>query len=720
MIVPALLFAAVAWYLYRQALADARQELDAATAIAKEHALKLFDSNEMLLQRMLDLVGTTNDETLLAGGEELHAKLVRMAEGLPQIQGLFISGANGRMLASSRVYPPPRNIDYSDREMFTIHREQRGVLFITDQLLSRATGEPFFDLSRRREYADGTFAGVVSTSLRPEYLTRFYSELAGQVPGLRMTVLRKDGRVLASWPDSASNSASPPDGELLRHFGTGEIHGNHDGEEPLTGAQRLQVFRRLDPYPLYVVAGIDRATVLGGWWHNVGLIALFAVPMEAGFGWMAWLALRRTRAEFDAMQRLTAETAHRQTVELALHQSQKFETIGRLTGGVAHDFNNLLMVIGSNSQVHQRLRPDLAGNAQIAAIDRAVASGAKLTRQLLAFSRRQPMLPERVDLKQRVPELIDLLRPTLGHSIQASCNVAPDTDAIEVDPAELELALINLGINARDAMPNGGELTVSVRNTVDAVPGLLGDRHVLIEVRDTGTGIEAAILKRVFEPFFTTKPVGQGTGLGLSQVRTLCQASGGEVHIESQPGEGTCVRLCFPPASVSAATKATERPPLPANLDFRVLLVEDNAAVAEATRSLLQSMGCETTHFATGDSAWKYIEADANRVDIVLTDIEVPGSMDGIALGRAIMARRPGLPVILMTGYAERLREAKLMRWAVLPKPCSSETLARAIVKAVKGSDAAADPKTADPAASATVRGTERPAAAVTDRRERS
>jgi len=171
--------------------------------------------------------------------------------------------------------------------------------------------------------------------------------------------------------------------------------------------------------------------------------------------------------------------------------------------------------------------------------------------------------------------------------------------------------------------------------------------------------------------------------------------SGGDVRIESRPGEGTCVRLYFPPAPASVATTATERPPLPAKLDCRVLLVEDNAAVAEATRSLLQSMGCETTHVATGDAAWKYIGGDANPADIVLTDIEVPGSMDGIALGKAIMARYPGLPVLWMTGYAERLREAIELRREVLPKPCSSETLAQAIAKAVSNQRATVDPKTA-------------------------
>ena len=274
-------------------------------------------------------------------------------------------------------------------------------------------------------------------------------------------------------------------------------------------------------------------------------------------------------------------------------------------------------------------------------------------------------------------------------------SVAPDTSAIEVDPAELELAIINLGINARDAMPAGGHLSVLARNTFDGDPDLGSGPHVLIEVCDTGSGIEAALLERVFEPFFTTKPIGQGSGLGLSQVRTLCQSSGGDVRIASRPGEGTCVRLYFRHAPASAAVTPAERPAVPATLDCRVLLVEDNAAVADATRSLLQLMGCATTHVATGEAAWEYIKADSKRVDLVLTDIELPGSMDGIALGTALMARHPELPIILTTGYAERLREAIELRREVLPKPCSSETLAQAIAKAVSNQRATVDPKTA-------------------------
>ena len=184
LLIPTVLFSAVAWYLHRQAFNDARHQLDAVVSIAREHALKVFDTNEMLLQRMLELVGDSDDAAILARGHEIHDRLIRMAQGLPQIQGIFITGADARMLASDRVFPPPRGIDYSDREMFKIHRQQRGVLFITEQLTSRATGERFFDLSRRREYSDGNFAGVVSTSLQLGYFTNFFGEVASDVPRL--------------------------------------------------------------------------------------------------------------------------------------------------------------------------------------------------------------------------------------------------------------------------------------------------------------------------------------------------------------------------------------------------------------------------------------------------------------------------------------------------------------------------------------------------------
>ena len=682
LLVPALLFVAVAWYLHRQAFEDARQRLDAAASVAREHALKLFETNEMLLQRMFDLTGTADDATLLEHGAALHSQLRRMSAGLPQIQGLFLTGADGRMLASSRVYPPARDIDYSDREFFRVHATERGRLFVTEQLVSRATGEPFFDISRRREYADGKFAGVASTSLRPEYLTRFYQELAAGEPSLRLRVLRRDGRMLAMWPPSANGRAVLAESELVRLFGAGVASGRLDGPSVIDGTDRLRAFQQLSPYSLYVVASLDRAAVVAEWWKRVGLIGVIAVPAMIGFGAIGLLALRRTRNELDAVQRLGEETAHRQRIEVALHQSQKSEALARLTGGVAHDFNNLLMIIGSNAFLHQRLRPDLAGDAQMAAIDRAVAAGAKLTRQLLAFSRRQALLPEHITLQERLPVLLELLRPLLGHAIEVSGDVAPDTGAIEVDPAELELAIINLAVNAKDAMPDGGRLTVTARNATEGTGS--GEPQVVIEVADTGTGIEPEVLERVFEPFFTTKPIGQGTGLGLSQVRALCQSAGGNARIQSRPGEGTRVSLYFRRVDPPAVAEAGSRSAAAVNLDCRVLLVEDNLGVAQATQMLLESMGCSTTHVASGEAALKHVEAHARDIDIVLTDIVMPGSVDGIALATTLKSTHPDLPVLLMTGYAGRLEQAVRHDLEVLPKPCSYETLVEAVGRAAK------------------------------------
>jgi len=282
----------------------------------------------------------------------------------------------------------------------------------------------------------------------------------------------------------------------------------------------------------------------------------------------------------------------------------------------------------------------------------------------------------------KLEALLELLRPLLGHAIEVSGDVAADTGAIEVDPAELELAIINLAVNAKDAMPDGGRLTVTARNAGDgAVDGGAGPQ-VVIEVADTGSGIAPDVLARVFDPFFTTKPIGQGTGLGLSQVRALCQSAGGNAAIESRPGEGTRVRLSFRRVDAQAAASPPPRDAAQVNLDCRVLLVEDNAGVAQATVMLLESMGCATTHLASGDAARDYLEAHAGAIDVVLTDIVMPGTLDGIALATLLKSKHPELPVLLMTGYAGRLEQAIRHDLEVLPKPCSYETLVDAIGRA--------------------------------------
>ena len=687
LVLPVAVFVLLAWYLRAQEFRDAQARLDRVARIAQEHALKLFETNEMLLQRMLDLLGDSSDEQLLQLQPPLHDRLNRLAAGLPQVQGLFVHGADARSLGTSRVQPAPRHIDYSDREWFQVQQGKGTPVHITDQFISRSTGEPAFDMSRRRVRADGSFAGTVHVSLRPQYLTDFYQELATTVPGLRMAVMRRDGKLLARYPGPViPGRALPPQDPVMQQLAAGRSSGQADGLSTVDDVQRLRAFRQLGDYPLYAVASVDRSVVLADWRRRCALLAVLLFPASLGFAWAGWLALKHTEEEQKALGRLDDEKARRQRAELALLQSQKLEAMGRLTGGVAHDFNNLLMVVNSNLHLHRKLWPDVAASPQLAAIERAVGSGVKLTRQLLAFARKQALLPEHTVLQERLPSLMELLRPVLGSSIELSCEVAADTAAIEVDAAELELALINLAVNAKDAMRGRGRLLINARNAVAAeLPrGLAGD-FVTLDVTDSGPGIAPAIIERVFEPFFTTKPLGQGTGLGLSQVQALCHSAGGAASIDTlspAEGGGARVRLFFKSAPPTLPVAAAAAPAV-RDLQCRLLLVEDNEAVAQATLEVLEAMGCTVLRVDSGQAALDRVRSDGGKIDLVLSDIEMPGEIDGIALATQLLQREQPPAVVLMTGYAVRLEQAVQRRLEVLPKPCSPAMLAEAIAKAL-------------------------------------
>ena len=382
-------------------------------------------------------------------------------------------------------------------------------------------------------------------------------------------------------------------------------------------------------------------------------------------------AVERSNQEMQARVRealAEAEKAHQ-----AVLQNQRLEALGQLTGGVAHDFNNLLMVVGNYAHLLRARRPELANTAEVAGIERAVDTGAKLTRQLLAFARRQPVRPEPVDLHVRLPEIAGLLKASVGSRIQLTCEVAPGTHAIQVDPAEFELALLNLAVNARDAMPEGGTLRVAASNDD-------GGRMVRVEVRDSGRGIPRELLEKVFEPFFTTKPVGHGTGLGLSQVYGLARQAGGDARIDSVEGQGTTVALLLP-ALVDFAVPRAQEPEQPLQAAAgrnRLLLVEDNEELAGVTSRVLESAGYAVTLAIHGDAARAVLDGGAT-FDIVLSDIRMPGSTDGIALARWLREQHPQLPVVLMTGYTAELTQARALGLQVLPKPSAPAVILKAL-----------------------------------------
>jgi signal transduction histidine kinase/ActR/RegA family two-component response regulator len=681
---PALFFAAAAWTTYRDSVADAWTRVDRSARVGVEHASKVLETNETIARHILSTLGTSTLEQARGRERELHEQLKAVVKDIPQIQSVWIIGADGRAVATNRVFPVPRDVDFSDREGLTVYKAGAPGPYVTAPQIGRITKEPFFDLTARWDAPDGPWQGAVWVSLHPMYFSDFYAGLAEDEPALVVDLFRGDGVILAGRPaPSASGARLPSDSPIRRMVAEGRGEGRVDGPSTADGEPRLVLYRKLERFPVYVSAGVSRATILQAWQRRTALLAAFTFPTTMALIYIAWVALRRTQRELAAVRKLAEETEHRARAENALRQVQKLEALGRLTGGVAHDFNNLLMVISNNLHLMRRVDPSLAGSRQLAAIGRAVTSGERLTRQLLAFARRQPLHPEVLLLQERLPALLALVAPTLGPRIEGRCAVDPDVPAVEVDAAELELAIINLAVNAKDAMPDGGRFRLSARRARPREAELPGD-FVVISIADTGTGIAPDVIERVFDPFFTTKPYGQGTGLGLSQVYGLCTQAGGTARIESTPGRGTEVKLFLPAAAGVQAHAPVKATPGEASLDCSVLLVEDNEDLAGATSALLEGVGCRVQWASSGDAARDLIDRGATHFDVVVSDMAMPGKLDGLGLAEWLHERHPEMLVVLITGYASQRHDASARGFTVLSKPCPPEALIAALRDAQK------------------------------------
>ena len=398
----------------------------------------------------------------------------------------------------------------------------------------------------------------------------------------------------------------------------------------------------------------------------------------------------RTLELADANRRLMAEMAIRDQSEAALHQAQKMEAIGQLAFGVAHDFNNLLAVISGNLELLEMRFADPELRRLAGAATRAAQHGARLNQQMLAFSRKQRLTPRPVDVNRLVLDLKDLLSRTLGGTIEVVTALGVDLWSAMVDPNQLELVLLNLAINARDAMPLGGRLTIATRNVAegtDGEPGLSRGDYVAVAVADTGTGMTPDVMARACEPFFTTKEAGKGSGLGLAQVYGVLTQSGGGLRIDSVPGEGTTITLYLPrsravPAQAAADERATARR-RPSGQRC-ALVVDDHEDVREVIAAYLDRLGYAVVEAANARVAVELMRTDSNGIDLLITDFAMPG-MSGLELVRAARASRPGLPVLVVTGYAETADiAADGAHMTVLMKPFRMEALAAAVEDAFR------------------------------------
>ena len=673
-VLPCVYAAAMAYSDFRARVAGATDATVRTVRIAEEHALKVFDLNETLDARVDDLVRGLDDDKIRAREAYIHDRLQEIGGGYPQVGSISIFGPDGMLLANSRYYPAPL-ASIAGRDDFVGIRGGQILEHVSKVMVWHAgSGEAVFNTGIARHRADGSFGGLVSVALRRSYFESFYRELLGsERRALTISLMRSDGAVLASYPPRSNDATTPPAFASALAAGTkaGVIR---VGRSPETGNGEILAFRRVGAYPVYVSCTYSGTAIWTEWSRHVAVLAASIFVPSIVLWFVLGLSLRRLSAEEEAWTRWQAEASMRRSIETAYRQSRKMEALGNLVGSVAHDFNNLLMIVATNVQIARR-RGATQVESELGAIERALKSGQSLTRQLLGVARKQPLRSQTIDLARWMSASREFLNASLGAKVSLVIDIGTPIWPIEVDIAELELALINIAVNARDAMPNGGRFTITAHNVrLERESGFaLTGEFVVVSLDDTGTGMSPEVLSHAFEPLYTTKPQGMGTGLGLPQVFAFCERSGGLATIDSKLGVGTSVRLFLPRSTTMPADTPVDAPRPGGSAmsgGLRILLVEDNDEVAAGTEALLRMMGHEVTCVFNADAALQLVDgATGTAFDVVISDIHMPGTHNGIDLAEVAQALVPPLPVILVTGYAQELERARNVRVRVLSKP---------------------------------------------------
>jgi len=556
-IVVPLLLAAVGGYLsYRAACQRAAAALAEAVAVAVENTTKILDTHVLVAARIGDLLLGKSDAELQAQEKTLHQRIAEQIADLPQVAAAWVIDADGRELASARVFPVDRGFDNSGREDFRALKDGANGTYIQAlraRSLSDGDYRPYFTVSQRRNGPDGGFDGIIVVAVSGPYFASFYNALLGGSAQYSASVLRDDGTTLARYPATAQSAAGQEDELLAKAIAGKTAAGVIAGGSVFGGEGSLVAYKRLASYPVYVAIGQTNGSILYEWLETMAGYAAVGVPAAIGLMLLSLMALRRTRREQLALAAARDATAERAAIEAQLHQAQKMEAVGLLTAGIAHDFNNLLTVVAGNIALLEA-RPD-ADDAKrrrfIAAASDGCERASALTKRLLGFARREPVDPRQVAVNEVISGLSDLPWRSLGDRITVEFRLAKELWPVFVDPSQLENALLNLAINARDAMGTTGRLTIETSNVLleDAdlnQRAVAAGEYVAIFVGDTGAGMTPEVRNKAFDPFFTTKADGKGSGLGLAQVNGFITRSGGYCAIESEPGRGTIVKLYLP------------------------------------------------------------------------------------------------------------------------------------------------------------------------------
>ena len=701
-VLPIAVFATGAAISYRQQVAEAQDRLQRNLGTVYEHSVKVLETIELASRYLDQVLENVTDEQLRANEADYNRRIRALIDTLPQFADIWIVGADGHPLASGTVFPIPRQMDLSDRDYFRAHKNNEvDGLYVGDVVTSRATnqrGQPrFFALSRKRTAPDGSFGGVVVMSISPDYFRDYYATLTQPIVA---ALIRADGVVLARYPEVPYPARLTRGNTFQSALDERRESGLLTVVSALDGKERIFGFRKLPRVPVYMTAGVDTADITDAWLAGMSRHLIFGVPATAAMIALCLLALRRTRRETAANLMLRDEIARRQATEEALRQSQKMEAVGRLTGGIAHDFNNLLTaIIGNLDLALRRVTAEDRVRTWLSNCRQAAERAATLVQRLLAFSRQHPLEVKSVDINRLLQGMSELLRRALGEVVTIETVLAGGLWKAAVDPNQLENAIINLAVNARDAMAEGGRLTIETANChlddhyiEQTGAEIAAGQFVMVAVSDSGSGMSAEVMNRAFEPFFTTKPIGVGTGLGLSQVYGFVKQSGGHIRIYSEAGEGTTIKVYFPrltgqhdiPAWSARETTAT---PESVGGNERVLVVEDDPQVNKLAVETLEERGYRVLSAPDGPTALGMLDA-APQIDLLLTDVVLPNGMNGRQLSDEVLRRRPDIKVLFVTGYTRNaiIHHGRLdPDIDLLTKPFTADALTRKIRQILDG-----------------------------------
>jgi two-component system NtrC family sensor kinase len=676
---PLALFCFASWEQYRAISRLADERIARSLDLAVEHAAKFFQSLEVVFASIDEIMHGRADQSLRLHEAELSERLKLMAAAISDIQSIWLFDSTGAPIASSTTYPVPSSLNNSDRDYFSAQLDRNVGTYVGRILTTRVGHRLFFAVSRKRSSSSGDFSGVTAIAVSPSAFEQFYRHLASNSDA-SYAMIRADGVVLARYPLAAKPGVVlDEDSGFRRTIASNPAGAPYTAISGVDGVERRFDVQRLGDLPVYVTSSLEYSNIRGQWISWMGVQLLFGIPVTALLLLLEYLALRRTNDFY-------AEAFRRQTVEAALRQTQKMEAVGQLTGGIAHDFNNLLTIITGNLQSVVRQMPE--GSKLHQKISNALTGAeraAQLTHRLLAFSRRQPLDPRPVDANQLIARTTELLARSLGEQIEVETVRSAGLWQIEVDPAELESAVINLAINARDAMQGCGRLTIETGNAVldeaycrqhdELTPG----QYAMISVTDQGVGMSADVLERAFDPFFTTKEPGLGTGLGLSQVYGFVKQSGGHIQIYSETGVGTTVKMYLPrsfaPRGDDARSEAGE---MPRGNGESILIVEDDDGVRNYLFEILTELKYSVTTANGGEAALAVIDDAGQKIDLLLTDVVMPG-MNGRQLADIASARRADLRILYMTGYSRNaiVHQGRLDPGvSLIQKPVSEQNLA--------------------------------------------